>query len=62
MVSGPVGQRVRFQDRIAEIQSRYGHTDLVSRFIRAAQAELSAAVDRTIERMAAAGIDQAKYG
>jgi hypothetical protein len=62
MVSGPAGQRLRFQDRIAEIQSRYGPTDLVSRFIRAAQAELSAAVDRTIERMAAAGIDQAKYG
>jgi len=34
----------------------------VSRFIRAAQAELSGAAERTIERMAAAGIDQAKYG
>jgi hypothetical protein len=62
MVSGPDGERLRFQDRIAEIQRRYGPTDLVSRFIRAAQAELSGAAERTIERMAAAGIDQAKYG
>jgi hypothetical protein len=62
MVSGPDGERLRFHDRIAEIQSRYGPTDLVSRFIRAAQAELSGAVERTVERMAAAGIDQAQYG
>jgi hypothetical protein len=62
MVSGPDGQRLRVDDRIAEIQSRYGSTDLVSRFILAAQDELSAAVDRTIARMAAAGIDQPKYG
>jgi hypothetical protein len=62
MVSGPDGQRLRFQDRIAEIQSRYGPADLVSRFIRSAQPELSGAVERTIERVAAAGIDQAKYG
>lgn len=37
MVSGPDGQRLRFQDRLAEIQSRYGPSDLVSRFVRAAQ-------------------------
>jgi hypothetical protein len=62
MVSSPDGQRMRFQDRIAEIQTRYGPGDLVSRFIRAAQADLSGAVQRTIERMATAGIDQPKYG
>lgn len=62
MVSGPDGERIRLQDRIAEIQSRYGPTDLVSRFIRTAQTELRDAVERTVERMAAAGLDQAKYG
>ena len=62
MVTSPDGQRVRFLDRIVEIQDRYGPDSLVSRFIRAAQVELGAAVERTIERMRAAGVDQAKYG
>ena len=62
MVTGPTGTRVRFDDRIAEIQERYGPADLVSHFIRAAKPELRAAVDRTTGRMASAGIGQAKYG
>jgi hypothetical protein len=62
MVTGPTGLRVRFEDRIAEIQERYGPDDLVSHFIRAAQPELGAAVARTTNRMDAAGIGQAKYG
>ena len=62
MVTGPDGQRVRFEDRIGEIQDRYGPNDLVSRFIRAAAGDLGGAVERTTERMRAAGIDQAKYG
>jgi HD domain len=62
MVCGPDGERLRFQERIADIQRRYGPADLVSRFIRAAEPELSEAVDRTIERMSAAWIGQAKYG
>jgi hypothetical protein len=55
-VTGPTGIRVSFVARIAEIQQRYGPGDLVSHFIRAAQSELSAAVERTTDRMAAAGI------
>lgn len=62
MVTGPDGQRVRFEDRIADIQRRYGPEDLVSRFIRSAREELAAAVARTLERMAGAGIAQATYG
>lgn len=62
MVTGPDGERLHFEDRISEIQSRYGPADLVSQFIRSAQSELRSAVQRTTERMTAAGIDQAKYG
>ena len=62
MVSGPDGQRLHFRDRIGEIRARYGPTDLVSRFIRAAEPELREAVERTMERMASAQVDQAMYG
>lgn len=63
MVTGPDGQRVRFADRVAEILDRYGESDLVGRFIvRAAEGELGVAVDRTIERMAQAGVAQPRYG
>ncbi len=62
MVTGPDGERLRFQDRVAEIQHRYGADDLVSRFIRSAQPELAAAVERTRARMRAAGIDHTHAG
>lgn len=62
MVTGPDGERVVFQERLEEIQRRYGPNDLVSRFIRSAQPELAAAVERTSERMLAARIDQASCG
>ncbi|MGH8960557.1 MAG: HDIG domain-containing metalloprotein [Jatrophihabitantaceae bacterium] len=61
MVTGPDGERLRFEERVAEIQQRYGPTDLVSRFIAgAASGELGAAVERTMARLAVAGIDQPK--
>jgi len=63
MVAGPDGQRLRFTDRVAEIRHRYGESTLVGRFIvRAAAGELGAAVERTMARMAQAGIDQPRYG
>jgi hypothetical protein len=62
MVTDPDGERLRFQDRVAEIQHRYGPDNLVSRFIRSAQPELAAAVERTRERMRAAGIEQTHTG
>ncbi|SDL62948.1 hypothetical protein SAMN04488074_112110 [Lentzea albidocapillata subsp. violacea] len=44
-------------DRIEEIQKRYGPDDLVTFFIRQAKPELVAAVERTEERLRAAGVD-----
>jgi len=62
MVTGPDGQRLTVDDRLAEIRNRYGPDSLVSRFLDVARPELVAAVDRTIERYTAAGIPQPKYG
>lgn len=62
MVTGPDGQRLTVDDRLAEIQNRYGSESLVGRFLDVARPELVAAVDRTIERYTAAGIPQPKYG
>lgn len=62
MVTGPNGQRLTVDDRLAEILSRYGPESLVGQFIDVARPELVAAVDRTIERYTAAGLAQPKYG
>lgn len=62
MVTGPDGQRLTVDDRLAEIQNRYGPESLVGRFLDVARPELIAAVDRTILRYTAAGISQPKYG
>lgn len=62
MVTGPDGQRLTVDDRLAEIRSRYGPQSLVGRFLDVTRPELVAAVDRTIERYTAAGIPQPKYG
>lgn len=62
MVTGPDGQRLTVDDRLAEIQNRYGPESLVGQFLDVACPELVAAVDRTIERYTAAGIPQPKYG
>lgn len=62
MVTGPDGQRLTVDDRLAEIRSRYGPESLVGKFLDVARPELVAAVDRTIERYTAAGIPQPKYG
>ncbi|GAA2546825.1 HDIG domain-containing protein [Pseudonocardia hydrocarbonoxydans] len=62
MVTGPDGQRLTVDDRLAEIRNRYGPESLVGRFLDVAQPELVAAVERTIGRYTAAGIPQPKYG
>ncbi|WP_240157466.1 HD domain-containing protein [Pseudonocardia broussonetiae] len=62
MVTGPDGQRLTVDDRLAEIRNRYGSESLVGQFLDIARPELIAAVDRTIERYTAAGIPQPKYG
>lgn len=62
MVTGPDGQRLTVDDRLTEIQSRYGPESIVGQFIGIARPELVAAVDRTIARYTAAGIPQPKYG
>ncbi|MDT0352918.1 hypothetical protein [Pseudonocardia charpentierae] len=62
MVTGPDGQRVAVDERLAEIQSRYGPDSIVGQFIDLARPELLGAVERTIERYTAAGIPQPKYG
>ena len=53
MTTMPDGQETTAAERIAEIQSRYGQDDLVSRFIRHAWGDLSAAVERTERRLGA---------
>nr|WP_264085134.1 HD domain-containing protein [Kibdelosporangium phytohabitans] len=57
MTTSPDGVTVPFERRIGEIQERYGPDDLVTFFIRQAKPELGVAVERTEERLRAAGID-----
>jgi hypothetical protein len=52
--TSPVGGSVSHQERIAEIRHRYGPDHIVTRFITEAGPELSAAVQRTERRLAAA--------
>ncbi|MET9630973.1 HD domain-containing protein [Lentzea sp. NPDC006480] len=57
MTTTPDGGATDVQERIEEIQRRYGPEDLVSFFIRQAKTDLVAAVERTTLRLRAAGID-----
>ncbi|KOV75466.1 HD domain-containing protein [Nocardia sp. NRRL S-836] len=56
MTTTPNGKPTNIDDRIEEIQKRYGPEDLVTFFIRQAKPELVGAVVRTEERLQAAGI------
>ena len=56
MTTSPDGDLVVFEDRVFEIQERYGPEDLVTFFIRQAKPELQAAVERTERRLRDAGI------
>jgi hypothetical protein len=56
MTTTPAGEPTNIDNRIDEIQQRYGHGDLVSIFIRKARSELIAAVERTEELLRTAGL------
>lgn len=53
ITTSPDGELVGADDRLAEIQARYGPGDVVTRFIDRARPEILAAVARTTERLAA---------
>lgn len=57
MTTTPHGEPTDVRSRIQEIQDRYGPEDLVTVFIRQAEPELVAAVERTEARLRAAGIE-----
>ncbi|MBE3206514.1 MULTISPECIES: HD domain-containing protein [Parafrankia] len=52
MTTGPQGQRFTFDERIAEILSRYGDGSIVHRSVTRAWPELQATVERTTARLA----------
>jgi hypothetical protein len=56
MTTTPDGTETTVVERVAEIQSRYGPDDVVSRFILRAWDELNAAVGRTERRLEVGGI------
>lgn len=60
MTTTPDGGRTNLDERVTEIQDRYGPDDVVSRFIRSARTELRGAVERTEERLRDAHIDYEK--
>jgi hypothetical protein len=55
MVTGPAGQPMRVEDRLDEIQARYGAEHVVTAFVEEARPAIIAAVRRTEMRLAAAG-------
>ena len=56
MTTSPDGEPVTFNERMREIQDRYGPQDVVTFFVRQAEAELRGAVERTEARLRAAGV------
>jgi hypothetical protein len=59
MTTTPDGDVTTIDQRIAEIQVRYGAEDVVASFIQQAESELTGAVSRTIARLDNSGIDYA---
>ncbi|WP_430502425.1 HD domain-containing protein [Micromonospora trifolii] len=53
MTTGPAGQDLTAEERLAEIRERYGPDDIVTRFWRKAEPELMEAIQRTHTRLAA---------
>ena len=56
MTTSPTGQRTTLADRLAEITERYGAEHLVVRCLQRAYGHLVGTVERTEERMWAAGV------
>jgi hypothetical protein len=57
LTTTPDGERTTLAARVAEIEQRYGPDHVVSVSMREAWPELLGAVERTEERLRAAGID-----
>ena len=55
MTTGPDGQDLTVEERLAEIRERYGPDDLVTRFWKKAEPPLLDAIRRTEQRLAASG-------
>ncbi|MGH3625520.1 MAG: HD domain-containing protein [Sciscionella sp.] len=60
MTTTPDGEVTTVDQRLSEIQARYGPEDLVTFFVRSARSELVGAVERTEERLRTVGIDYEK--
>ncbi|HEY3718401.1 MAG TPA: HD domain-containing protein [Jatrophihabitantaceae bacterium] len=57
MTTGPDGQHIPVDERLAEIRARYGPGHIVTRFINRAEPQIVAAVERTKSRLASARTD-----
>ena len=58
MTTSPTGQRLTLADRLAEITERYGAEHLVVRCLQRAHDHLAGTVERTEERLRAAGVPE----
>jgi hypothetical protein len=54
MTTGPDGQTVSVEERLAEIRARYGPGDVVTQFVERAEPELIDTVRRVEEQLAIA--------
>jgi hypothetical protein len=52
MTTGPSGEELAYDDRLAEILARYEPDSIVGRSMRRAEPAIRAAIDRTRQRMA----------
>jgi hypothetical protein len=59
LTTGPTGLAMAFEDRIAEVERRYGEGDVVTG-LRQAAPHLAAAIARTEQRLRAAGMLEAQ--
>jgi hypothetical protein len=55
LTTGPTGLAMAFEDRLAEVERRYGESDVVAA-LRQATPHLAAAIARTEQRLCAAGM------
>jgi HD domain len=56
LTTGPDGRSLTVEDRLAEIQARYGAGSVVARFVARAEKDLISAVRRTRRRLDARGV------
>jgi hypothetical protein len=56
LTTGPQGNPMRFDDRVAEVFARYGEDNLVSEALRRARPHLAAAVEATQELLRRRGV------